>query len=80
MGSGLALSYFLSQVGKRCLVLTFDISRKGKSGTGHISLGRVSAGQKPTWEGKECVRGTEGFLITAYPTDRVKEGDAIWTK
>ena len=24
--------------------------------------------------------GTEGFLITAYPTDKVKEGDVIWTK
>ncbi len=23
--------------------------------------------------------GTEGFLITAYPTDKVKEGDVIWT-
>ncbi len=22
----------------------------------------------------------EGFLITAYPTDKVKEGDVIWTK
>ena len=24
--------------------------------------------------------GAEGFLITAYPTDKVKEGDVIWTK
>lgn len=24
--------------------------------------------------------GTEGFLITAYPTDKIKEGDVIWTK
>lgn len=24
--------------------------------------------------------GTEGFLITAYLTDKVKEGDVIWTK
>ena len=24
--------------------------------------------------------GMEGFLITAYPTDKVKEGDIIWTK
>ncbi|MDA8214221.1 MAG: hypothetical protein M0Z64_02965 [Nitrospiraceae bacterium] len=24
--------------------------------------------------------GMEGFLITAYPTDKVKEGDVIWTK
>lgn len=24
--------------------------------------------------------GTDGFLITAYPTDKVKEGDLIWTK
>jgi hypothetical protein len=24
--------------------------------------------------------GTEGFLITAYPTDKVKEGEIIWTK
>ncbi len=24
--------------------------------------------------------GTEGFLITAYPTDKVKEGDTIWTR
>ncbi len=23
--------------------------------------------------------GMEGFLITAYPTDKVKEGDSIWT-
>lgn len=23
--------------------------------------------------------GMEGFLITAYPTDKVKEGDLIWT-
>jgi hypothetical protein len=23
--------------------------------------------------------GAEGFLITAYPTDKVKEGDVIWT-
>ena len=22
----------------------------------------------------------EGFLVTAYPTDKVKEGDIIWTK
>lgn len=22
----------------------------------------------------------EGFLITAYPTDKVKEGDVIWAK
>ena len=22
----------------------------------------------------------EGFLITAYPTDKVKEGDVIWTR
>lgn len=25
-------------------------------------------------------RGMEGFLITAYPTDKVKEGEIIWTK
>jgi phage pi2 protein 07 len=24
--------------------------------------------------------GMEGFLITAYPTDKVKEGEVIWTK
>jgi hypothetical protein len=24
--------------------------------------------------------GKEGFLITAYPVDRVKEGGIIWTK
>jgi len=24
--------------------------------------------------------GMAGFLITAYPTDKVKEGDVIWTK
>ncbi|NWF76558.1 MAG: DUF4258 domain-containing protein [Nitrospirae bacterium] len=24
--------------------------------------------------------GTEGFLITAYPTDKVKEREIIWTK
>jgi hypothetical protein len=24
--------------------------------------------------------GNEGFLITAYPTDRVKEGEVIWQK
>ena len=24
--------------------------------------------------------GTEGFLITAYPTEKVKEGDVIWKK
>ena len=24
--------------------------------------------------------GMKGFLITAYPTDKVKEGDVIWTK
>jgi len=24
--------------------------------------------------------GTEGYLVTAYPTDKVKEGDSIWTK
>lgn len=24
--------------------------------------------------------GMEGFVITAYPTDKVKEGDIIWTK
>jgi len=24
--------------------------------------------------------GSEGFLITAYPTDKVKEGDVIWTR
>ena len=24
--------------------------------------------------------GQEGFLITAYPTDKVKEGEIIWTK
>ena len=24
--------------------------------------------------------GTEGFLTTAYPTEKVKEGDVIWTK
>ena len=24
--------------------------------------------------------GMEGFLITAYPTDKVKEGDVKWTK
>jgi hypothetical protein len=22
----------------------------------------------------------EGFLITAYPTDKIKEGDVIWTR
>lgn len=24
-------------------------------------------------------QGSEGFLITAYPTDKVKEGEIIWT-
>ena len=24
--------------------------------------------------------GMEGFLITAYPTDKVKEGDSIWRR
>ncbi len=24
--------------------------------------------------------GKKGHLITAYPTDKVKEGDSIWTK
>jgi hypothetical protein len=24
--------------------------------------------------------GMEGFLITAYPADKVKEGDVVWTK
>jgi len=24
--------------------------------------------------------GMEGFLITAYPTDKVKEGDVIWAR
>jgi hypothetical protein len=24
--------------------------------------------------------GTKGFLITAYPTDKVKEGEVIWTR
>jgi hypothetical protein len=24
--------------------------------------------------------GNEGFLITAYPTDRIKEGERIWTR
>jgi hypothetical protein len=24
--------------------------------------------------------GAEGFLITAYPTDKVKEGDVLWTR
>jgi hypothetical protein len=24
--------------------------------------------------------GKEGFLITTYPTDKVKEGDSIWTR
>ena len=24
--------------------------------------------------------GMEGFLITAYPVDKVKEGDVIWTR
>lgn len=24
--------------------------------------------------------GTEGFLITSYPTDKVKEGEIVWTK
>lgn len=24
--------------------------------------------------------GTEGFLITAYPTDKIKEGEKIWKK
>jgi hypothetical protein len=24
--------------------------------------------------------GMEGYLITAYPTDKVKEGDKVWTK
>lgn len=24
--------------------------------------------------------GMEGFLITAYPTDKLKEGDSIWTR
>lgn len=23
---------------------------------------------------------TEGFLITAYPTDKVKEGDVVWAR
>lgn len=25
-------------------------------------------------------QGNEGFLITAYPADKVKEGEVIWTK
>jgi len=24
--------------------------------------------------------GIEGFLITSYPADKVKEGDRVWTK
>ena len=24
--------------------------------------------------------GNEGFLITAYPVDKVKEGEIVWTK
>lgn len=24
--------------------------------------------------------GTEGFVITAYPTDKIKEGEMIWTR
>jgi len=24
--------------------------------------------------------GMDGYLITAYPTDKVKEGDLVWTK
>lgn len=24
--------------------------------------------------------GKEGFLITAYPVDKVKEGEIVWTK
>jgi len=24
--------------------------------------------------------GMKGFLITAYPTDKIKEGDVIWTR
>ena len=24
--------------------------------------------------------GREGFLITAYPADKVKEGDEVWTR
>jgi hypothetical protein len=24
--------------------------------------------------------GMEGFLVTTYPTDKVKEGDVIWTR
>ncbi|GAB4412282.1 MAG: hypothetical protein OHK0032_08360 [Thermodesulfovibrionales bacterium] len=24
--------------------------------------------------------GADGFLVTAYPTDKVKEGEIIWTK
>ena len=23
---------------------------------------------------------TEGFLITAYPADKIKQGDIVWTK
>jgi len=29
---------------------------------------------------KSIQMGMKGFLITAYPTDKVKEGDVIWTK
>jgi len=25
-------------------------------------------------------QGAEGFLVTAYPTDKVKEGEIIWTE
>ncbi|MBI5234478.1 MAG: DUF4258 domain-containing protein [Deltaproteobacteria bacterium] len=25
-------------------------------------------------------RGLEGFLVTTYPTDKVKEGDVIWRR
>ena len=25
-------------------------------------------------------QGSEGFLVTAYPTDKVKEGEIIWTE
>lgn len=25
-------------------------------------------------------KGKEGFLITSYPTDKVKEGEVIWAK
>ena len=38
-------------------------------------------GNEPRWI---CAvarhEGQEGFLITAYPADKIKMGDAVWTK